>query len=95
MSREKAERPRSEESNSYRELCVKIFHTTLQTAMYAQRPLTQADIDALPQLVRLVNEANIKDFGFVSHINPLFRFLMEKGTALLSCARRGRSDRFF
>jgi hypothetical protein len=85
----------AEEHYSSRELCVKIFHTTLQTAMYAQKPLTQADIDALPQVVRLVNETDIKEFGFISHINPLFRFLAEKGTALLLCARRSRSDRFF
>lgn len=68
---------------SYRELCVKIFHTTLQTAMYAQKPLTQTDIDRLPPLVRFVNEKQINDLGFTPHINPVFRYLAEKGKKLI------------
>lgn len=72
----------AQEQYSYRELCVQIFHTTLQTAMYAQKPLTQADIDRLPLLVRFVNEKKIKEFGFRSHINPVFRFQVKKNKTL-------------
>jgi hypothetical protein len=67
------ERLSAEEAYSYRDLCVKIFHTTLSSAMYAQRLLTQADIDGLPQLVRLANKQKIKELRFEPHINLLFR----------------------
>lgn len=63
----------AKEAHSYRELCVNIFDTTLKTAMYAQRPITQADIDGLPQLVRLASEKKIKELGYSSHIDFAFR----------------------
>lgn len=62
------------ESHSYRELCRNLFQMRLEIAMYAQKALTQDDIDTLPQLVRLANEKKIKELGFKSRINPVFRF---------------------
>ena len=63
----------AEEAYSYRDLCVNLFHTTLSSSMYAQRPITQADIDGFPQLVRLANKQKIKELRFKPHINLLFR----------------------
>lgn len=82
MALGKTECSRQEEVHSCRELCENLFQMRLELAVYAQRPITQVDIDGLPQLVRLANEKKIKEFGFKSHINPVFRFLAEKNKTL-------------
>jgi len=64
----------AEKSHSYRELCENFFQTMLGLAVYTQRPITQTDIDGLPQLIRLANEKKIKELGFEPHIHLVFRF---------------------
>lgn len=72
----------AKESHSYRELCENLFQMRFEIAVYAQRPITQVDIDGLPQLLRLANEKKIKEFGFKSHINPVFRFQAKMNKSL-------------
>lgn len=82
MGKKESKGLRQEEVHSYRELCVNMFQMRLELAVYAQKPITQADIDGFPQLVRLANEKKIKELEFKSHINPVFRFQAKKNKTL-------------
>jgi hypothetical protein len=82
MGKKEVKGSRQEEIHSYWELCENLFQMRLEIAVYAQRPITQADIDGLPQLVRLANEKKIKELGFKLHINPVFRFQAKMNKSL-------------
>jgi len=58
---------------TYGTLCNDLFQRKHDIALDFHMPLTQKDIDKMPQLMRLANEQTIADLGFKPNIEEAFR----------------------
>ena len=74
MSAAKAERPSVQGERSYRSLYSQAFQSRINLSVYAQKPITQAEVNRFPRIVRLANEDSIKKLGFEPGISKFFRF---------------------
>lgn len=69
------------ERHTVKELCLVLFQMRREIAEDFQCPLTQEYIEQLPQLIRLVNEAEIIAMGLNPKIRNKFRLQVEENKA--------------
>lgn len=71
------------------ELCLNLFKIKVEVAGYTHSQLTQATIDALPQMVRLANEKMIIELGLKPKIGEKFRAQAEFNKSLETTMEEG------